>query len=69
MPEMIPYFVNPGDIHIGISSSKKKEFICECCSKVYVDEVRNVTRRGVSTCTYCRDGVSYPEKFMCSLLD
>ena len=52
-----------------MSSSEKKELICECCGKKFLDQIRSVIKRGNALCISCRDGVSYPEKFMCNLLD
>lgn len=68
-PELVKYFENKEDAHIGVSSNKKKNFICECCNKVFSESVRQVVNRNESICITCRDGVSYPEKYMCSVLD
>lgn len=69
-PDIAKQFVNPKEVHVGLQSEKETQFICKYCQKIFVDKVRNVTKRGTVTCISCREhGISYPEKFMCSLLD
>mgnify|MGYP007057722369 CR=1 FL=1 len=69
-PEIAKQFVNPEEAHVGLQSEKETQFICKYCYEIFTDKIRNVTRRGTVTCVSCREhGISYPEKFMCSLLD
>lgn len=68
-PEIAAQFLKPEEAHVGLQSTKRVDFVCKCCSKVFNDMVRNVVRRKSTTCASCGDGVSYPEKFMSCLLD
>lgn len=68
-PEIATQFLRQEEAHVGLQSTKRVDFVCKCCSKVFNDMIRNVVRRGSTTCATCRDGVSYPEKFMSCLLD
>ena len=68
-PHIAKQFIHPEESHVASSSSNEVEFACKCCSTVFTDTIRNVVLRGNAVCVYCRDGISYPEKFMCNLLD
>ena len=67
-PELIPLFKNREDAHNGVSSSKKIEFVCPCCNKIYVRSICDIVRSGSVPCVTCSDGFSYPEKFMANVL-
>lgn len=67
-PELIPLFKNREDAHSGVSSSKKIEFVCPCCNKIYVRSICDIVRSGRVPCVTCSDGFSYPEKFMANVL-
>lgn len=67
-PELIPLFKNREDAHNGVSSSKKIEFVCPCCNKIYVRSICDIVRSGRVPCVTCSDGFSYPEKFMANVL-
>ena len=49
------------------SSGQKTNFICPNCGEVLNRSVHNVFRKGL-TCSVCGDGISYPNKFMASML-
>jgi hypothetical protein len=68
-PEIAKYFVHPEEAHVGLQSAKESEVICDCCGRTYIDKIARITRRHKTTCCFCRDGISYPEKFMCNVLD
>lgn len=67
-PELIPLFKNREDAHNGVSSSKKIEFVCPCCNKIYVRSICDIVHSGRVPCVTCSDGFSYPEKFMANVL-
>lgn len=48
----------------GKNSHTKTEFICEMCGNEFKDEIRNITESHSCTCVYCKDGVSYPNKYL-----
>lgn len=49
-------------------SNKRVTFICPDCGKEKNAIVNDITRRKFS-CKYCRDSISYPEKYVISLLN
>lgn len=50
-------------------SNKKERFICRLCGDISEKKsIANVVRRGFR-CSKCSDGISYPEKFMISVLN
>lgn len=68
-PDLIPLFKNRSDAHNGVSSSKKVDFICPCCNKIYNKRISDIVKAGHMTCPTCNDGFSYPEKFMSNLFN
>lgn len=50
------------------NSAKKRSFTCPLCGKSQFKFVNNVSRRGLQ-CSFCGDGVSYPNKFCRAFLD
>ena len=49
-------------------SGQKKSFTCQLCGKVQPKIVKNVVNRGLQ-CSFCGDGISYPNKFCRAFLD
>lgn len=68
-PEIAKQFLHYEESHVGLQSQKETQFVCKCCSRIFTDKIANVTRRRSVTCIACRDGISYPEKFVCNMLD
>ncbi|MGM7720701.1 zinc-ribbon domain-containing protein [Metabacillus sp. Hm71] len=52
---------------ITYGSGKYEDFICGNCGHEQSKRVNSVVRQGLS-CSNCSDGISYPEKFLLSLL-
>lgn len=52
---------------ITYNSNKKEEFVCSQCNHIDNKYVQNVTKRGLQ-CSKCGDSISYPEKFIMSML-
>ena len=48
-------------------STHKTDFVCPNCGEIINRAINNVSRRGLS-CSVCGDGLSYPNKFMASML-
>ena len=48
-------------------SGKKVDFVCPNCGEIINRAIHNVSQRGLS-CPVCGDGISYPNKFMASML-
>jgi predicted DNA-binding protein YlxM (UPF0122 family) len=48
-------------------SSKKVDFVCPNCGEILNRAISNVSQKGLS-CHICGDGISYPNKFMASVL-
>lgn len=68
-PTMASLLLNPEDGYTHTcSSSAKLDFKCPNCGHVSRHIVANIHKRGLA-CPKCADGISYPEKFMASVLD
>ena len=68
-PDLIKYFVNPDDaFKITKGVKNKQNLICPICKHQKQMTVSHLVERGFS-CPKCDDNISYPEKFMMSLLD
>ena len=68
-PEFIKYFVDAKDPYIYSHGSMAKVLMkCPDCGFQKKCIINDVTRQGFS-CNKCGDGISYPEKFMFSLLE
>ena len=67
--EFAKLFWNEEDTYkFTCNSGKKSDFKCpDCGNKIEKRIITNVFRQGLF-CQYCNDGISYPEKFMLSLL-
>lgn len=67
-PEVLKYLVNPDDaLKYKKLSGKTIQVQCDKCDNIFNRKVSALTQRGIS-CKRCGDGISYPEKFMRSLL-
>lgn len=65
---MVPYFKDPNDAYIyNKSSSKYADFVCPYCGRTRSMSIQNFYKRRYVPCI-CSDGVSFPNKFMYSLL-
>lgn len=68
-PDLIKYFENPEDaFKITISVKNKQNLICPICKTKKQMTMDHLVNRGFS-CSRCSDNISYPEKFMMSLLN
>lgn len=50
------------------NSGQRKNFTCPLCGRQQFKFVKNVSRRGLQ-CSFCGDGISYPNKFCRAFLD
>ena len=67
-PEVAPYLVDPNDLYRYMPCSNKSvKVCCPFCKTTREVVVSDLTCRGFS-CLNCSSGISYPEKFMVSLL-
>lgn len=67
---MVSYLENKEDAKkYTYRSNKKLPMICPHCMKVKKKMSPNTLYRAGFGCSYCGDGISYPEKFIMSLLD
>lgn len=69
-PEFAKYLVNPIDgYRYKKMSNKKVDWICPNCNKkVEGISFNKIATRNHIPCKYCSDGISYPNKFMISML-
>ena len=68
-PDAALLLTDPNDGYlVSRGSGQKKNFTCPLCNKVQLKYVKNVATRGFQ-CTYCGDGISYPNKFGRAFLD
>lgn len=68
-PNIAKMLADPEDGHkFKANSTNKTWFICQDCGSRVYKMISEVTRNGKPTCTYCSDGISYPEKFMANIL-
>lgn len=68
-PDVAELLENPEDgYRHTVHSGKKVNFICPYCNNVLNKTIAKVSDRGLS-CSYCGKTKSYPNKFMCNLLD
>ena len=67
-PELIQFFENKEDAHVGKSHPYKKNMICPCCKRIYPMLVSTLIKSGRVSCPTCNDGISYPERFMANIL-
>ncbi len=67
-PDLVKYFVNKADCNkYRQGSGKKVWFKCPDCGAEKKIAIFQVARQGFS-CSFCSDGISYPEKFFRELL-
>jgi len=68
-PELVRYFVNKEDTYkYSYGSQEKVNIICPNCKHIKNMYISSLVKHGMS-CPKCGDGISYPEKFMFSLLE
>ena len=68
-PELTKYILNKDDIYKHKPSTKKEIWLrCPDCGKEKLSNLKNVYIRGFH-CSYCSDGISFPEKVMMYILD
>ena len=67
-PHLVKYFDNIEDAYNNCANSNKK-FLLKCprCGKTKYQALNNLQKNGFS-CTYCSDGISYPNKFVRNFL-
>lgn len=67
-PEILIYLKNPEDAK-NVTSSSSKKITCKCpfCKTEKEIIVSNLVRYGF-TCSYCSEGISYPNKFIRNVL-
>lgn len=67
-PELAKYFVNTDDTYkYSAHSGKAVPMKCPRCGAIKIQIIEHLTDRGFS-CPCCSDGVSWPNKFMCNIL-
>jgi DNA-directed RNA polymerase subunit M/transcription elongation factor TFIIS len=68
-PEIATLLLNKQDgFKYLVTSSLRTDFICPICNSILYNKlIGSVKSKGLQ-CKYCSDGVSYPEKFVCSML-
>lgn len=67
-PDLLKYFVNIEDAYIHtIMSGKKVKCKCPVCGSEKYIFINNLSKHGF-VCDKCSDGISYPEKFLMSML-
>ena len=67
-PDVAALLLNPDDgYRYSAGSGKIVSFVCPICKTVHEKAIYTVCLRGL-VCFACNDGVSYPEKFMYSML-
>lgn len=66
----LKYFLNPEEAKYITSNSKKKvDYICSCCGNKIYGSVFKTVYKHKFVCEKCRDGQSYPNKFLYALLE
>ena len=67
-PHLLKYFVDLKDAENNLFGSRTKiKTKCDICGAVRSITINNLVNQGFS-CNECGDGISYPEKFMLSIL-
>lgn len=67
-PDLITYLVNPEDAKLCVYSNKIVECKCPICGTKKKMTLNTLSTHGLR-CQKCKDGISYPEKFILSLLN
>lgn len=69
-PELAKMLANPEDGHkYTQSSGKKVDWVCKDCGGIVKEKSISLVKNHGLSCHNCSDGLSYPEKFMISLLN
>lgn len=67
-PHIVKYFVNKEDTYnYSHGSTKKVKTICPHCNSIKTTKISSISNETYS-CDICSDGISYPEKFVLSVL-
>lgn len=67
-PDLVQYFVNPDDAYTHTPMSSKRLLLkCPICGQTKQMPISDFVTHGLA-CHGCSDGISYPEKFVASLL-
>lgn len=68
-PDIATMLKNPEDGYkYREKSNKKCDFVCTFCKSILSKTVAEVSYRGLS-CNFCGDNYSYPNRFMCNILN
>ncbi|XZH34234.1 hypothetical protein ACSW8L_16055 (plasmid) [Clostridium perfringens] len=68
-PHLVKYFVNKEDAYkYSYGSDKRIKIKCPDCGNIIKYRIANLSKDNKITCKLCRDGKSYPEKFLIGLL-
>lgn len=68
-PELASWFTNKEDTYIyGKASNKKVDFTCQNCGHVVHKCINQVGQDRDIRCPICKDGISYPNKFIYNAL-
>lgn len=68
-PEMIKFLVNKEDAYLVTSNSTKKiKLKCPNCEKEKIMSLNRLYCYGIC-CSFCSDGISFPEKFVAGILN
>lgn len=69
-PWMVKYFKNPEEAkHLTYNSNKKVDMLCPDCLKIKKKIAPQTLYENGFGCSFCSDGISYPEKFIANFLD
>jgi hypothetical protein len=68
-PDYIKYMKNPEDAYkYSYGSTIKIDWVCPNCGNIVNQSISHVISRNHIACKRCSDGVSYPNKYMYSML-
>lgn len=68
-PDIVKYFANKEDAKKYTYGTKEKlEMKCDVCGNIQIQSINKLISRGFS-CQRCSDGISYPNKFIYSVLE
>lgn len=59
---------NPDDANDYTHSKKEIVLICPCCKREYITKLVYYVKSQKVQCPFCKDGFSYPERFMSNVL-
>ena len=67
-PDLLPYLIENKEYLYTENSGQSDYFKCPDCGKIKKMIISNLSNNGFH-CSKCSDGISYPEKFIISVLD